>query len=405
VKGPIQPNYDRSKLNTYLFQAVFLEGSGAYKEAARIYERLYRLTGEELLLRKQILNTIRAREYEKAKALLEEALQKEPNNPQYLSLLAQLLYKMKRYEEAKRILHRLIALRPEAKSYQLLASIYLLQKRYDLALKYYKSAYAISPNEHTINSIAYIIYFYLDRPKEAIAHLESHIRIYGCQRSVCKTLASLYGLTNDIEGLISVYRQLYQRYKDPHDAKKLVELYVYQKEYDQAIHYAKELGDGELLLELYKAKRAYNQARALALKLYRKEGDPKYLALAAIFKYEGAKVKDSSLVEQVARELEEAIAKGARDPIYLNYLGYLYIDHGVNIPRGIELVQKALEKEPNSPYYLDSLAWGYYKLGRCPEALRLIKRVYYQLGLKDPEVEEHLRAIQDCIQRSKRDTR
>jgi len=101
--------------------------------------------------------------------------------------------------------------------------------------------------------------------------------------------------------------------------------------------------------------------------------------------------------------LEQAIKK-LDNPLYENYLGYLYIEHNINVSRGIELVKKALEKEPDSPYYLDSLAWGYYKLHKCKDAWKIIHKVYYELGLKDPEIQFHLQKIQQCL-KDERDTR
>jgi hypothetical protein len=84
------------------------------------------------------------------------------------------------------------------------------------------------------------------------------------------------------------------------------------------------------------------------------------------------------------------------DPIYLNYLGYLMIDHDLGVKEGMEYVQKALDKQPKSAFYIDSLAWGKYKLGECAEALRLIKQVESMIGTDEQEVREHIKAIQQC---------
>ena len=46
----------------------------------------------------------------------------------------------------------------------------------------------------------------------------------------------------------------------------------------------------------------------------------------------------------------------------------------MDIKKGIKLVKEALLKEPNSPFYLDSLAWGYYKIGKCKEAKKIMNK-------------------------------
>ena len=90
------------------------------------------------------------------------------------------------------------------------------------------------------------------------------------------------------------------------------------------------------------------------------------------------------------------------DPVYLNYLGYLMIDHDLGIKEGMQYVQKALDKQPESPFYIDSLAWGKYKLGECAEASRLIKKVEELIGTDEQEVREHIKAIQQCKTKDKK---
>jgi hypothetical protein len=84
----------------------------------------------------------------------------------------------------------------------------------------------------------------------------------------------------------------------------------------------------------------------------------------------------------------------------LNYLGYLLIDNDVDPEAGIVYVEAALEQEPDSPFYLDSLAWGYYKLGHCKEADAVMTKVLKAMhGEEDPELEKHLKAIQECLKK------
>ena len=80
----------------------------------------------------------------------------------------------------------------------------------------------------------------------------------------------------------------------------------------------------------------------------------------------------------------------------MNYLGYLMIDHNVDVGGGMGYVRRALEKQPDSAYYIDSLAWGHYKLNECAEALRLIKQVESMIGSDEDEVRDHLKAIEAC---------
>ena len=397
-----RPKIDETKVDALLLQAGYLESNGYHLIAANLYKKLYRSIHSEEIFIKMIKNLIQAKKYDEAMKYLQKQLKKHPSKKLY-ELAATIALAKKEYDKAIFYITKALEIKKDAKDLAFLGSIYLAKKQYELALKYYKSAYTLKPSDELITNIAYIMYFYLDKKNEAIAYLETHIRLYGCAKKTCSTLISLYSLQNSIDGLISTYKRLYETYKEKIYLKKIIELYLYKKDFYHALIWAKKAGDKKLLLELYRAVKDYEQAYRLALELYQQTKDPNYLAQAAIFEYEKAKVKDKKLLEDVAKKLEDAIKK-VDSPLYENYLGYLYIEHGLKIPRGIELVKKALAKEPDSPYYLDSLAWGYYKLHRCKEALKIIRQVYYELGLKDPEIQSHLQKIEQCA-KDNRDTR
>jgi len=88
----------------------------------------------------------------------------------------------------------------------------------------------------------------------------------------------------------------------------------------------------------------------------------------------------------------EIVIKHDKNPIYLNYLGYILIDYDIDPKKGIELVKQALNYKPHEWAYLDSLAWGYYKLHNCKKAYEIIKKI----KVKDPEVIKHKKIIRRC---------
>lgn len=80
------------------------------------------------------------------------------------------------------------------------------------------------------------------------------------------------------------------------------------------------------------------------------------------------------------------------DPFFAaayNNLGYTWIDRNVNLEEGIELVRKALELEPDSGAYIDSLGWGYFKQGKLNEALSELQRAL-KLESSDPTISDHI---------------
>lgn len=71
-----------------------------------------------------------------------------------------------------------------------------------------------------------------------------------------------------------------------------------------------------------------------------------------------------------------------------NFLGYSLAEESRDLDRAMELVQKALSREPDNPYYIDSLAWVYFKQGKHHDAWREIRRAVAQ-ALVDPTIWEH----------------
>ena len=76
------------------------------------------------------------------------------------------------------------------------------------------------------------------------------------------------------------------------------------------------------------------------------------------------------------------------------------IDHDFNdlerVKEGMEYVQNALKQESENPYYLDSLAWGYFKLNDCAKAKEIIEQIAQEEIEKEEELKAHYQAILKC---------
>ena len=119
-----------------------------------------------------------------------------------------------------------------------------------------------------------------------------------------------------------------------------------------------------------------------------------YLAQEAILDFEMAEDKNS-VVNSVVSKFEKVL-ENSSNHIYENYLAYILIDFDIDIEKGLVLVKKALEVEPDNIAYIDTLAWGEYKLKNCNEAYIQMKRVVDEVGLDDEEINIHWEKIKEC---------
>lgn len=286
--------------------------------------------------------------------------------------------------------------------YLLYAESRLKLADYEGGMRALKNAYELTYDDATAERMALIQYANLGQKKEAIQFLKEHIGAHGNSKLIGKRLGSLYADSGAYEDAGEIYTQTYDLTTDPDAATQAVKIYLYTQNYIKLVSILEKSGTNDpLLLDLYVKEKNFDKASILAQKLYEQENNPLFLAQSAVFTYEGATNKnDPLMVAKVVEGLKKATAQ-IDDPLYLNYLGYLMIEHDVNISEGMEYVRRALKKQPDSPYYIDSLAWGNYKLGECAEALRLMKQVESVIGSDEQEVKEHLKAIEACKTKEK----
>lgn len=77
------------------------------------------------------------------------------------------------------------------------------------------------------------------------------------------------------------------------------------------------------------------------------------------------------------------------EPQVLNYLGYSLVEQRRNLDEALEMIERAVEGDPDSGYITDSLGWAYYRLGRYDEAVPVMERAV-ELLPSDPILNDHL---------------
>ncbi|GAV19705.1 tetratricopeptide repeat protein [Mariprofundus micogutta] len=77
--------------------------------------------------------------------------------------------------------------------------------------------------------------------------------------------------------------------------------------------------------------------------------------------------------EGVEAMLTRVITKFPKHSEALNFLGYTYAIQGINLNKAESLIKRALQKKPGDGYYLDSLAWVYFRMGNYAKALETQK--------------------------------
>jgi len=108
-----------------------------------------------------------------------------------------------------------------------------------------------------------------------------------------------------------------------------------------------------------------------------------------VFYFRGICYERSKQWAKAETDLKKALELFPDQPHVLNYLGYSWIDQGVKLDEGMEMIKKAVQQRPDDGYIVDSLGWAYYRLGNYEEATKQLERAI-ELKPEDPTINDHL---------------
>nr|WP_278252118.1 tetratricopeptide repeat protein [Deferrivibrio essentukiensis] len=311
---------------------------------------------------------INQKEYEKAAEYLEKAISLNSNFPSIKIKLAEVYKQLgdnKKYISLLESLvddysgkERVYVLR------QIAASFYEI-KDYDNALKYFKLILQDSPEDTQA-------LFYTGIAYEAKGETDKAIEYY----------EKAYNVRND--------------YSEP--LKRIAYLLFVKKEYDKAVNYLDKVEDTGKDIEFFRLKAAIYEnngdiEKAIAIVNEGLNKNPESEELLFTYAILKEKKKD---YDEVVKTLKKLIEINPKSPTYLNFLGYLYADMGINLDEAYDLIKSALKYEPNNAAYLDSMAWVLYKMKKYEEAYDY-QRKALKISPEEKEMREHMQSIMKAL--------
>jgi tetratricopeptide (TPR) repeat protein len=382
------------------------------------------------------------REYALAAETLKRTIELGPPNAADLKrLMAADLRKAQKFPEALKVYQDLVAEEPnDADSYLRMSNIYTQLKDFAKARQAEDKARAIEPNNLEVRYNEVSILESEGRTGDAIARLKEILdttakKTYSREDRenrilLLERLSGLYRLNDQTDPAVEALRQISEldHDKDADIESVIIDTYRLGKEF------AKAQKEADAAIKKYPEDRALRAARASLLAdlnqtdaaaadmkklLDGKQDRPIYLGLAQVYD-KGRKFDDEAKALDAAEKLttskEEKIdvwfQRGAMfermkkidpaegefrkilevDPEYapaLNYLGYMLADRNIKLAEALNMITKALDKDPNNGAYLDSLGWVYFKLNKLPEAEENLRQAL-QRTPRDATVHDHM---------------
>src|SRR3954465_14014707 len=97
----------------------------------------------------------------------------------------------------------------------------------------------------------------------------------------------------------------------------------------------------------------------------------------------------SKLWSKAEADMRKALELQPEQPHVLNYLGYSWIDQGINLDEGMKMIKRAVDQRPDDGYIVDSLGWSFYRIGNFEDAVKNLERAI-DLKPEDPTINDHL---------------
>jgi len=391
---------DGVREDTWVIQAIWLEEQSDFINSAELYSKLYNATGKKEYLFKEVSSRIYSGDkVQESLAKLKQWSSSHPSDLVGKRLLIALYLQEKAYSEAKIIGATLIEASDKEEDLELVATSYFYEGEYEKGIELLDELYRKTKNEKVLLRIVAIMTQYMDKNDDAIRLLETHRRMDNPSSDAYKMLIDLYVKEKNLTKILEIYEALYAKEQKEEYQRRIIEIYVYQRDFKGVIKFLESYeGNDEILYDLYKKEKLFDKAKKLAKQFYKESKEPKWLAELAVLLYESADDKnDKEILDEMIALFDKAISMGVDDSVYLNYYGYTLIDKEIDIDKGMEIIGNALKQQPENSYYLDSMAWAYFKKGECQKAYKMMKQVVDQEGVDEIEIKEHWDKIQECM--------
>ena len=388
--------------NQYIILALETENQKLYYDARDFYFLLFERTNNYEYFTKYLTMLTQIKDYELVRT---QVLKYYLNNIKQEELILRLytfaLFKLDIQKEAVDNGEKLIKLFPNDINYELLGSVYLDQKNSLKAYEFFEKAFEMNKSVNTFFNLTNILYYNLAKKEEAVNKIEQYILLNGHDFNLSIQLLTFYEKEQKIDKIVPFLKEMYNEYKSNNEimslnkTKILLVKYLAKDSVSTAIDFLEQnKEEDEVLLSLYKITNQPQKVYDLLEVLYSKSNNIDYLAQQAIIQFEMSEDKKKVLNEVVMKF--DRVLYNSDNHIYQNYLAYILIDYDLNVRRGVSLVKKALEKDPKNIAFLDTLAWGEYKLKNCKEAFNQMKKVIDEVGLDDEEIRTHWQKIKEC---------
>ncbi len=301
-------------------------------------------------------------EPQKGAELLKRFLESHDDNKELRLFYARMLLEQKQYVAAREEFGRLLQQRPGSPELAFAIALISLQLgELDRAEQELRQALASKDKNKDDDTLHYYLGQLGEAKKDEAAALQHYRQIKGGEHAYSARLREAYLLNKS--GKLDEARKTLKLAVATNDGQRVQLLMIESQFMRDAKQYAESF-------------------KILAQGLEKFPDQPELLYQSALI---ADKLNKPEIFEQLIRKLIKVEPDNAHS---YNALGYSWLERNVRIQEAMELVEKAYKLAPDDAAIIDSMGWGYYRLGQYDKSVEFLQRAYK--ANPDPEIAAHL---------------
>lgn len=284
-----------------------------------------------------------------------------------------------------------------------LGRVLILENKIDAAVGQYEALKTQSGNNADFRGKLGLLYLDQGRYDDAVVEFQFVLSTQPDNQQARFFLANAYEGKGAVAEAETQYRAVTADSPYYRDATiHLAALLRQQKKYDEALKVAEALrqkqpDDIDLMLfqaGILEESKRYEDALSLL-----KQASAKNPKNSAVYFAMGVIQDKMGRFDDLVASMEASIAADPGNATALNYLGYSYAEKNMKLPEAEALLDRAIKVRPGDGFFLDSLAWVYYREGRFDKADETIRQALAAIP-DDPVILEHMGDIQVAVGKS-----
>ncbi len=283
------------------------------------------------------------------------------------------------------------------------ANFYALTKQYKEAVPLFERVVEIDPSQIAARENLARCHLATDQPAKAAIVLEELVKINPADPHAYELLGKIYEDAGDITRATQDYEQaLLVNPTNSQSYETITMMLLDHRQPERAVpvliearrRFPEEPGFSYYLAVALEQSKQHQQALSMFEQTEVEAQDTRPSLLSGRFYFQfGATAEQAGQYDRAAQLMKKSLGL-EEDPKLnantSNYLGYMWVDHSINVEEGGDLIKRAVEADPDNGAYLDSLGWYYYRTNQFEQATAQLTKAVQKTEPEDPTVYEHL---------------